>query len=142
MSEYQRPIPIPDVDSEAFWEGCKAHELVIKRCKNCGYYIHYPKPRCPRCWSTEVENTNVSGRGTVYSYTIVHASVAPGFEPPFPVALVSLEEQEDVRLMTNIVECPQEDIRIGMPVEVTFQDVLPNVTIPLFKPRVENKKTG
>jgi uncharacterized OB-fold protein len=138
LSEYQRPIPIQDVDSEAFWEGCKKHELVIKRCKNCGYYIHYPKPRCPQCQSTDVENATVSGRGTVYSYTMVHTSVSPGFETPYAVALVSLEEQDDVRLMTNIVECPVEEIKIGLPVEVAFQDVLPDVTIPLFRPRKGN----
>ena len=135
MSEYRRPVPLPDIDSKAFWEGAARHELIIKRCADCSYYIHYPKPRCPLCLSTNVENAKVSGRGTVYSYTIMHTTVAPGFETPYIVALVSLEEQDDVRLMTNVVECTLEEMEIGMLVEVRFQDVLPDVTLPLFRPR-------
>lgn len=133
--EYKRPIPIPDAASAAYWEGAKRHELTLKHCNDCGYYIHYPKTRCPKCWSTNVGDAAVSGRGTIYTLAIHHVPSGPGFETPYPVALVSLEEQEDVRIMANIVECPLEEIKVGMPVEVVFHDVTDEITIPLFRPR-------
>ena len=136
VTEYRRPVPEPDEDTTDFWDGCKRNELILKHCEDCGYYIHPPKQRCPKCLSTNVDNTQVSGRATVYSYTIVHTETAPGFTPPYNVALVALEEQEDIRLMTNIVDCTQDQLKIGLPVEVLFQDATEDVSIPLFRPRI------
>jgi uncharacterized OB-fold protein len=133
--EYKRPIPIPDPASAAYWEGAKRHELTLKHCNDCGFYIHYPKTRCPKCWSTNVGDAVVSGRGTIYTLTVHHVPSGPGFETPYPVALVSLEEQESVHIMANIVESPLEEIKVGMPVEVVFHDVTDEITIPLFRPR-------
>ena len=136
---YKRPIPNPDVESQEFWEGCKRHELIIKRCKDCGYYIHFPKSRCPKCLGTNVAGAKVSGRGTIYTYTIVHAEGTPGFKVPYPVVLVSLEEQEDVRIMSNLEDCQVDQVKIGMPVEVFFRDATPEASIPLFRPRSGKK---
>ena len=93
MTPYQRPLPVPDEETANFWEGARRHELVIPRCGDCGFYIHYPKQRCPHCHSENVSGAVVSGRGTVYSFSIVHVRLAPGFDPPYPVALVEIEEQ-------------------------------------------------
>lgn len=136
--EYRRPIPVPDEDSKDFWEGCKRHELIIKHCNDCGHYIHLPKQRCPKCWSTNVGNAKMSGRGTINSTTVSYVPGPPGFTPPFLTALVDLEEAPYVRLLTTIVGYPIDDVKIGMPVEVVFDDVMIDgeheASIPAFRP--------
>ena len=116
------PLPVPQITDEngAFWTGGRDGELLIIRCTSCGYWIHPPTPRCPKCLSDAVEPEAVSGRGTVYSYTINRQAWFPGLEVPFVIAMVELDEQPGLRLMTNIVDCPVEDVEIGMPVEVAF----------------------
>ena len=116
------PWPLPQITDEngAFWTGGRDGELLIIRCTSCGYWIHPPTPRCPHCLSDAVEPQAVSGRGTVYSYTINRQAWVPGLEVPFVIAMVELDEQPGLRLMTNIVDCPTEEVEIGMPVEVAF----------------------
>ena len=115
-------LPVPQITDEngAFWTGGRDGELLIIRCTSCGYWIHPPTPRCPHCLSDAVEPQAVSGRGTVYSYTINRQAWFPGLEVPFVIAMVELDEQPGLRLMTNIVDCPTEEVEIGMPVEVAF----------------------
>ena len=139
MADYKRPIPIPNEDSADFWEASKRHELTFKRCNDCGFYIHLPKQRCPQCWSTNVGNARVSGKGVVYTVTIVHVPTAPGFEPPYNVALVELDEQPGLRIMTNIIDCPDDEVVIGLRVEVVFQDIVLDdgtveASLPRFRP--------
>jgi uncharacterized OB-fold protein len=127
------PWPIPQITDEngAFWTGGRNGELLIVRCSACGYYVHPPSPRCPQCLSDQVEPSSVSGRGTVYSYTINRQAWVPGLEVPFVIAIVELDEQPGLRLMTNIVDCPPEDVEIGMPVEVAFVE-RGEVFVPVF----------
>ena len=115
-------LPIPQINDEnrAFWTGGADGELRFIRCQACGYYLHPPSPRCPRCWSDDVAPEAVSGRGTVYTYTINRQAWVPGLDVPFVIAIVELEEQPGLRLMTNIVDCPVEEVEIGLPVEVAF----------------------
>jgi uncharacterized OB-fold protein len=115
-------LPIPQItdDNGAFWTGGRDGELLITRCTNCGYYIHPPSPRCPKCLSDAVEPEAVSGRGVVYTFTINRQAWVPGLEVPFVLAIVELDEQHGLRLMTNIVDCKPEEVEIGMPVEVAF----------------------
>jgi uncharacterized protein len=116
------PWPIPQITDEngAFWTGGRDGELLITRCTSCGYWIHPPSPRCPKCLSDRIEPSAVSGRGTVYSYTINRQAWVPGLEVPFVIAIVELDEQPGLRLMTNIVDVRPEEVEIGMPVEVAF----------------------
>ncbi len=116
------PLPVPQItdDNAAFWTGGRQGELLITRCTSCGYYLHPPSPRCPKCLSDAVAPSAVSGRGTVYSYTINRQAWVPGLEVPFVLAIVELDEQPGLRLMTNLVECLPEEAAIGMPVEVAF----------------------
>lgn len=116
------PWPIPQITDEngAFWTGGRDGELLINRCTACGYWIHPPTPRCPQCLSDAVAPQAASGRGTVYSYTINRQAWVPGLEVPFVIAMVELDEQRGLRLMTNIVDCPADAVEIGMPVEVAF----------------------
>jgi len=127
-----RPLPQPDIDTAFFWEATARRELHILRCTNCKTYIHLPKPACRVCGSTDVKPSKVSGRGTVYSYTVTHQPV-PGFEPPFAVALIELDEQKGLRLVSNIIDVAPDDVRVGMKVEVTFEPFAEDIWLPLFR---------
>jgi len=129
-----RPLPLPDPETAFFWEATAHRQLEILRCQTCKTWVHYPKPSCWNCSSGDLKPERVSGRGTVYSYTVTHQDV-PGYTAPFAVVIVELEEQAGLRMVSNVVDVPPEDVRIGMPVEVTFQPVAEDVWLPLFKKR-------
>ena len=129
-----RPLPLPDPETAFFWEATARRQLEILRCQTCKTWVHYPKPSCWNCSSGDLKPEGVSGRGTVYSYTVTHQDV-PGYTAPFAVVIVELEEQAGLRMVSNVVDVPPEDVRIGMPVEVTFQPVAEDVWLPLFKKR-------
>lgn len=128
----EKPIPVIDADSKQFWEGCNKEQLLIQHCGDCHQYIYYPRIVCPNCMSSNISWHESSGRGKVYSYTIVRFG-PPGFneDVPFISALVELEE--GVRMITNIVNCDVEDVTCDMPVEVTFEQ-WDTVKLPVFKP--------
>ena len=129
------PMPDPDDMTRFFWDGVNAGRLMILRCKPCGHYIHLPRPVCNRCLSTELEPAQVSGRATLYAWTIPMAPLDRYFaENRVTYAVVELVEEPGLRLVTNIVDCPEERLRVDMPVEVTFREVAPGCVLPLFKP--------
>jgi uncharacterized OB-fold protein len=132
-----RPLPQPDEWSKGFWDACNAGRLEMQRCKSCLRFRFYPRPLCPRCRSFEWEYAPVSGRGTIYSWIVVHPPVMPAFQDrvPLAVVLVELEEDPELRLVGNLVDCPLERIEFGMPVEVTFEKVAADVTLPQWRPR-------
>jgi len=108
--------------------------LRIARCADCGAYTHPPLPRCRVCRSDQVALAPVSGRAVVAGFTVNHQQWLPDFPPPYVIAVVALEEDDGVRLTTNIVNCPPEDVRIGMPVRVLFEKA-GDVYLPLFEPQ-------
>ena len=114
------PVPEINDDNRAFWTGGGDGRLMITLCHACGYRTHPPTPRCPSCFSDRVEPSPVSGRGRVYSFTINRREWSPGLDVPYVIAVVELDEQDGLRLLTNIVGCPVEDVAIDMPVEVDF----------------------
>jgi len=124
-----------------FWTGGADGELRFLRCGDCGPYLHPPIPTCPRDQSKNIAPAAVSGRATVATFTINHQAWMPGPELPYVVAIVEIEEQPSLRLMTNIVSCAPEAVYIGMPVHVVFEhrsEPDGDVWIPLFAP-VEKK---
>jgi 3-oxo-4,17-pregnadiene-20-carboxyl-CoA hydratase alpha subunit len=128
----RRPMPGITKDSEFFFEGAKNRELLIQRCESCGTLRHPPRPGCPKCASLESKPVKASGRGTVYSFVVVHYPQVPGFEYPLPVVLVDLEE--GTRLVANISGLEPDEVEIGMPVEVDFADYADGLTLPVFRP--------
>lgn len=138
-AEQARRIPkpfLPPADvARFFWDAAKEHRLVIQRCDACARYVHWPQLVCPSCHSEQLTPANVSGRGKVYSYCIVHHIFNPAFadDVPYNVAIVELEEQEGLRLIANIVGCANDDVRTGMAVEVTFED-REGHSLPQFRP--------
>lgn len=133
-ARYPKPLPRIDEESKGYWEACQRRELVIQRCGACGVLRHYPRALCPRCLSEAVEWVRASGRGTVYTFTVTHQNQAPGFRDALPYVLAYVELDEGVRLLTNVVDCAPEAVRIGMAVEVVFEDATPAVTLPKFRP--------
>lgn len=129
----RRHLPALNDRNRAFWQGGRDCQLLIQRCAPCGHYIHPAGPICPVCHSRDVAPWPVSGRGTVATYTINRQRWEPDLEDPFALAIVELVEQASVRITTNIVGCPPEAVRIGMPVEVVF-DHREDVWLPLFTP--------
>ncbi len=131
---YKKPLPRIDEESKGFWEACQRHQLYVQQCRSCGALRYYPRALCPACLSSDTQWVLSSGRGTVYTYTVTYQNQAPGFRDELPYVLAYVELEEGVRVLTNIVGCAVEDVRIGMPVEVTFDDVSSAITLPKFKP--------
>jgi uncharacterized OB-fold protein len=129
----RRPRPSISKDTEFFWDGANCGELLIQRCTSCGTLRHPPRPGCGNCGSLDWDTIQSSGRGEVYSYVIYHHPPLPGFETPFAVGLIELDE--GVRILSNVIEMPLDEITIGMPVEVTFVAVDPDLTLPMFRRR-------
>ncbi len=128
-----RPLPAITPETAHFWEGTRAGELRLQKCAACSHVYFPPRPFCPQCASTTVGILRASGRATLYSYVIHHRPV-PGFIPPYSIAVVQLEEGP--RMMTNIVEIEQTPQRLllDMPLEVVFQRMNEEISLPLFRP--------
>jgi hypothetical protein len=131
---YRKPLPRIDEESRGYWEALARHELYLQRCRACGTLRFYPRALCPGCLADATDWVRASGRGTVYSFTVTHQNQAPGFRDALPYVLAIVELAEGVRLMTNVVGCAPDAVRIGMPVEVVFEDVTPDITLPKFRP--------
>jgi uncharacterized protein len=125
-------LPAVEDESRPYWEAAKQGKLLIKKCNACGEVHHYPRPFCPSCWSEDVEWLEVSGRGTVYTYSIVFRNDLPPFNEwgTYVPAVVQLEEGP--RLMTNIVGVAKEDLRVDMAVQVSFRDLTDEWAAPIF----------
>ena len=137
-----RVLPAVTAESAAFWTGGAEGELRIYRCQSCLRYFHPPVGVCFRCHSRDVAPVPVSGRATVATYTInQHPWFGDAFPTPYVIAIVELEEDPETRLTTQIVDCPVEDVRIGLPVEVEF-DHRDDVWIPVFRPVAESTAAG
>ncbi|GAB2810040.1 hypothetical protein GCM10022221_04300 [Actinocorallia aurea] len=124
--------PAVGQDTEFFWEGAREGELRIQKCGECGELRHPPGPMCPACNSTKRDHVVVSGRGTVYSYVVHHHPPVPGRTPPYVVALVELEEGP--RIIGNVLGAEPSEVSVGMPVELSFEKVDDEVTLPQWRP--------
>jgi uncharacterized protein len=127
-----RQAPIVTDDSAVFWDAAAQHRLVAQRCSRCGVLRHPPRPMCPHCHALEYEAAELSGRGTLYSYAVLHHPQHPAFEYPVLAALVDLEE--GVRLVSNLAEVQPADIAIGMRLEVMFVPTADDRAVPVFRP--------
>jgi uncharacterized OB-fold protein len=129
------PKPVPEIDATLapFFAAAKEHRLVVQRCAGCGALRFPPRELCSACLATDVEWTQVSGRGEVFSYNVMHQIYHPAFASEVPYAVVVVKLAEGPKLVSNVVGCPPDEIRIGMPVEVVFEDVTPDVTLPKFR---------
>jgi uncharacterized OB-fold protein len=127
-----RPLPYPSHVSEPFWQACRRRELLVQRCGDCGSYVFYPRAICPSCGSPTLTWHPVSGRGTLFTFTVArrptHRRLAS--RVPFVIAVVELEEGP--RMTSSVVDCDVETLRIGQPVVVDFED-LGEAVVPVFR---------
>lgn len=131
----QRPRPLPDEISSFFWEAARGGRLLVQRCQACSKLQYPPDVVCVHCQSLQLVPEQVSGRGRVWSFTIVDRLFHAGFADalPYVVALIELDEQTDLRVLTNVIDIAPRDVSIGLPVEVTFED-RGDVVLPQFRP--------
>ncbi|MFC1405251.1 MULTISPECIES: thiolase C-terminal domain-containing protein [Streptacidiphilus] len=138
--QYTRPLPQPTLASAEFWAAGSDGTLHVLRCADCGGYTHPPLPRCRVCRGAALKLSPVSGRAVVVGFTVNHQQWLPAFPPPYVVAIVALEEDDGVRLTTNLVNCDPDEVHVGLPVRVVFETV-DDIALALFEPDPERQGT-
>ena len=133
------PSPHPSHDDLPFWDYCRKHELRIQQCAACDAFRHPPVPVCAHCGKFSWKWTQVSGRGTVFSYTIAHHAVHPALKEvlPYNIAVVLLEGAGTVRLVSNVIDAVPHEIHVDLPVELVWEDLADGMTLPRFRKRKE-----
>ena len=130
---YEKPLPVVDADSKPFWDGAKAHKLVIQQCSGCNQFIFYPRAVCPKCTGDALQWKDVSGEGTIYSFTVARRGAGPAFADDAPYVIALIDLKEGARMMSNIVTDDVDSVKIGQSVKVTFEDVTDEITLPKFQ---------
>ena len=130
LKHFPRPTP----ETEAYWDGCRKHELLLQRCVACSEFQFYPRIVCTNCSSDKLEWVKVSGQGKILTFTIVRRPVSEAYaeDVPYVVALIKLDEGPT--MMSNVVQCDPEALKIGDPVQVMFEDWSKDISIPKFSP--------
>ncbi len=127
------PLPQPTADNAPFYEAARRGELRFQKCKACGAFRHYPRPACSRCLSREFSWESASGRGRVYTWTVVHGPTLPAFAPSLPYNVVDVLLEEGIHFVSQILDCPPEEIRADLPVEAVFVPVNDEITLVKFR---------
>lgn len=134
MDNSKRSLPIIDDINEGYWRAAKQRKLAIQKCKDCGHLIHPPRSTCPKCQSESLEFIEVSGRGTIYSYSTMHYPGNPGFDDlPFAVIIVELAEQKHLKVVGNLLDTPHDEIEIGADVKVAFELITEDIVLPQWR---------
>ena len=133
-SDYQKPLPVPDEDSQPFFAGAREQKLMIQHCSTCGTAMWPVKTRCINCLEAELTWVQASGQGTLYSFVLMHQVYHPGFASEVPYNIAEVDLAEGLRIITNIIGCPNDQLRIGMSLEATFEALADEITLPKFKP--------
>lgn len=130
-----KPEPVPDGTTRFYWEAARDGQLLLQRCTACGFYLHPPDVACPRCRSEELEHVAASGRGVIYAVTVARQAFHQSFieDVPYVLALVELEEQSGLRMLTNIVDAEPGTLDSGTPVRLTFEP-RGEWALPQFRP--------
>jgi len=131
--DYKKPLPHLDAENRWFFEACARHELYLQKCSSCGSLRFYPRALCPACASSATDYVRASGRGQVYTFTVTHQNQAPGFRDELPYVMAYVELDEGLRILTNIINTPPGEVKIGLPVEVVFEDIDEDLAIPKFQ---------
>jgi len=135
-SRYDKYLPELNPLTKPFWEYCKKHELRMQYCKNCTEWIWYPKPWCPKCGKREsIEWRKLSGKGIVYSFTVIRQVIdnSSAFQADLPFVIGLIELEEGPRIYSNILGVKLEEVKIEDRVELTFEDVTDEITLPKFR---------
>jgi uncharacterized protein len=134
----EMPMPAANAETVGWWEAAADHRLVVQRCTGCGQTRHPPGPVCPRCRSSASEWSALAGTGTVYTFTVVRQAFIPSLTDklPYVVVAVELDGAQGARIVSNLVEVEPEEVTVGMPVEVAWEDMGPELAVPRFRAAV------
>lgn len=127
-------LPTIEDESRPFWDAARDGVFLVRRCRACDHVHHYPRPFCPACWSADVVWEEASGRATLYSYSTVFMNDLPPFAARVPYVAAAVDLEEGPRVMTNIVDCDPERLTPGMALQVTYVELTPEITAPMFRP--------
>ena len=136
--DVRKPLPAITTEAKPFWDAAAQNKLMIQRCQDCRAWVWTPRPSCNECGSERIEWTLMSGKGEVYSFTVIRQVVgraaSKAFEPDIPYVIAWVDLDEGPRLITNIVQCPVENVQLGMKVAVAFEQAAKDICLPKFKP--------
>ena len=133
MSDYVKPLPTLDVDSQLFWESCKKHEMALQQCVSCKQFRYPPRSLCPTCHFPEAQWNPVSGRGKVYVSLVMCRSYGSAWERDVPYNISLIDLDEGVRIWSNVMGCPPDEVNIGDRVRISYEDVTNEITLPKFR---------
>jgi uncharacterized OB-fold protein len=134
VNDYAKPLPAPSVVTQPFWDALLHGELRIQQCLECSRHVFYPRTMCPNCLSDRLAWVSASGRGTLYSFTVVRRAMNPAFQPDVPYVYAIVELEEGPRVTTNVVNCDLEALRVDMPVKAVYDKVTPEAALLKFEP--------
>lgn len=129
-----KPLPKINGDNAPFWEGCQKQELRFQQCDNCGHVRWPPADLCPRCHARGGSWIKAGGTGKIYTFAVYHTAFHPGFSKDLPYTVAVVKLDEGPHLLTNIVDCPPDEVHCDMAVKVTWETVDDQVTLPKFRP--------
>ncbi len=132
--KYSKPLPQIDEESRPWWEALQRGELYVQKCRDCGDLRYYPRAQCTQCLSPRTQWVRCTGRGKVYTFTVTNQNQAAGFREALPYVMAYVELDEGLKMLTNLIDCRPEEVKIGMPVEVVFEAATPEVTFAKFRP--------
>lgn len=127
-------LPTIEPETKPFWDALKERKLLLGKCNGCGRVHYYPRPMCPHCWSEDVSWVEAAGRGVLYTWSTVFVNDLPPFNAKLPYIAAQVDLAEGVRITTIIVDAEPAQLRIGMAVDIEFEPISDDVTIPVFRP--------
>lgn len=117
-----KPTPIPNADTRTFWEACNRKVLLFQQCNACGYHQFYPRSLCKQCASQDLEWVEAAPQGRVFSFTVQYRAPTPVFREDIPYIIALIDLRDGIRMMMNVMNCAPEDVYIGMPVQIVFEE--------------------
>lgn len=129
-----KPIPMPDADSAALWKGLKEGKLLLQHCQDCKHIQYYHQAICRECLGENLVEKEASGRGSVYSYSVVYRAPGPAFKDDTPYAVVLIELEEGPRMISSMVDVAVEDVGFDMKVEMVVEPINDEISLPRFRP--------
>lgn len=129
-----RPIPIPDELSAPFYDGARDHRLMLQHCSACDGWSFPVRERCPHCFAAALQWRQASGKGTLYTFTVMRQAMHPGFASHVPYNVAQVDLDEGVRMISTVVGIPNDALKIGMRLEAIFEDVGETIRLPKFRP--------
>jgi uncharacterized OB-fold protein len=131
---YEKPLPQPNADTKPFWDGCREHQLRFQKCGDCGHVRWPPSIVCPMCYSSSTTWILANGKGKLYTYVIYHRAYHKAFENDLPYVTGIVELEEGPHILSNIIDCDSNGLQCDMPVEVVWEDINEEFSLPKFRP--------